>query len=82
MVFQVRHHSLYGRACRLNYLIPAVLAGRHGVFPQVGSVHLLHDYPVKAHAWSVTAEDKSVLLWGRGAVVSCHSVVCIHLEGS
>ena len=39
-------------------------------------VHLLHDYPVKAHAWSVTAEDKSVLLWG-GDVVSCHGVVCI-----
>ena len=30
-------------------------------------VHLLHDYPAKAHAWSVTAEDKSVLL---GAVAS------------
>ena len=25
-------------------------------------MHLLHDYPAKAHAWSVTAEDKSVLL--------------------
>ena len=42
------------------------------------SVHLLHDYPAKAHAWSVTAEDKSVLL---GAAVS-YQIVCFCWGGA
>ena len=41
------------------------------------NVHLLHDYPVKAHAWSVTAEDKSVLLW-EGFVCCKLSQCCVH----
>ena len=34
VVWQVEHNSLYSR---LNYLIQAVLAGRHGVSPHVPS---------------------------------------------
>ena len=46
------------------------------------NVHLLHDYPVKAHAWSVTAEDKSVLLWEGGGCCKLSQLCALEVKAS